>query len=45
VPGVIDNGVDSAIALLGLVDELLEGDRISEIADHRQRVQFGGELT
>src|SRR5262249_45241743 len=44
VPGVIDNGVDSAIALLGLVDELLNSVRVSEIAGHGQRVQLSGEI-
>jgi len=45
VPGGIDNSIDSAIPLLGLLDELLNGDRISEITRHGQRVQFGGKLT
>ena len=45
MPSVIDNSIDSAIPLLGLLDELLNGDRISEITRHGQRVQFGGKLT
>jgi hypothetical protein len=44
VPGVIDDSVDSAIALLRLVDKLVNCGRISEVAGHGKRVQLSGEI-